>query len=118
MSQALQTFSQETALVSSFPNLDISRALATIQTAITALTNRIDNIDTINLARVLNSRITAPDTPLEVVSNTTGQNIDALLNFYKLPNTVTVENRCETPRNSAVVIGPKIFSNWISLLLK
>ncbi|CAG8519412.1 5589_t:CDS:2 [Paraglomus brasilianum] len=82
----------------------------------TTMTNRIDaltnrNMDTRNLARVLNSRITAPDTTLEVVSDKTGnmpqtypqtiatlramtrQNIDALLTFYQLPTTGTVENR-------------------------
>ncbi|CAG8630973.1 1205_t:CDS:2 [Paraglomus brasilianum] len=136
MSQALQTISQETALVDNIPSLDISRTLTAIQTAITrldtttatmtnridaltttmtnridALTDRIDNMDTRNLARVLNLRITAPDTTLEVISDTTGnvpqnypetiaalramtrQNIDALLTFYRLQNTGTVENK-------------------------
>ncbi|CAG8460606.1 1254_t:CDS:2 [Paraglomus brasilianum] len=123
MNQGLQ---QETALVTNFPNLDISRALATTKTTINdridALNNRIDTMETRlnarfdsmntrNLARVLNLRITDPYETLEVVSNTTGnipqnypqtvaalramtrQNINALLNFYQLPNAGTVETK-------------------------
>ena len=95
MSQALQTISQETALVDNIPSLDISRTLTAIQTAITRLdtttttmTNRIDALTTRTdaLTTTMTNRIDALTTTMTktfAIDNSVSDKFELLPNHNK-----------------------------------
>ncbi|GES85539.1 hypothetical protein RCL_jg6553.t1 [Rhizophagus clarus] len=111
LSQALQTASQETALIPNMPNLNVAQQLVRIQATLVNIQNSLQTVDTRNLARIFNSRLTDPNSNIEIVPDINGNNpenypqtivalramngqqINKLLRFYGLPINGSVKQR-------------------------